>query len=496
MNYPDMRSFLTHLEQLGQLRVVDAPLKARLADTELQALMRYLHLGKSPVLTLTNVEGVNTKDVKIEFNIFGSRERAAMTIGANSWNEARTKHADLLADPSSWIKPRLIGRASAPCKDVVIHDVDLERQLPHVWFGKEGASFITGAVVVTKDIDTGQRNIGWYRLTSFAGASHPLGGTYDPIRAKTDLAGFFWWNPPMSGIGRHIAKAVAAKRRLQVACAVMCDPAVHMAAATSVPNDADEYDFAGALRGAPLDIVRCETVDLEVPATAEWIIEGEILPGEQEAVGWHSNPIGYYDRVHTLPIMRVSCLTHRHDPRWYATVEMVPPFDHLYIGLMPFEGELLSDLRRKIPEVEDVVVTPNMAYVIQLNVDGGRKPHPEFGKYVLHAVWGAAGRWARTAKLVIIVGPDVNPRDWGEIEWAIMTRVQPWSDIVINRSGQAMLLDPSPPKNAQGVASTSEQMGIDATIKVPERFTEYPETSYATPQELAAIAAKMESYLR
>ena len=107
---------------------------------------------------------------------------------------------------------------------------------------------------------------------------------------------------------------------------------------------------------------------------------------------------GYYDRVQVFPIARVTCITHRKQPLWYGTMEMVPPFDHNWIALLPVEGELLGDLRRKIPEVNDVAVTPNLAYVVQLNVDGANKPHPEFGKYVLHAVWGAAGRWARTAK--------------------------------------------------------------------------------------------------
>ena len=140
-------------------------------------------------------------------------------------------------------------------------------------------------------------------------------------------------------------------------------------------------------------------------------------------------------------------------------------------------------------------VTPNLAYVVQLNVDGANKPHPEFGKYVLHAVWGAAGRWARTAKLVIVVGPDVDPYDWQQIEWAIMTRVQPLSDTIINRSGQAFVLDLSPTKTGQGGASTSEQMGIDATIKVPERHTEYPEVSNATPQQVAALREKLKGVL-
>ena len=237
--------------------------------------------------------------------------------------------------------------------------------------------------------------------------------------------------------------------------------------------------------------MQCETVDLQVPANAEWVIEGHVVPERQEYVGWHSNWIGYYDEAHLLPLMEVSCITRRRDAMWYATVEMMPPFDHVYLGVMTVEVELLKDLQARIPEVKDVATTPNFSFVVQLSVDGAAKPFPGFGRHVLHAVWGAGGRWARSAKMVIVVGPDVDPRDWGAIEWAIMTRVQPVSDIVMNPSGPAQLLDPSLPKNAQGAGSLSEQFGIDATIKVPERHDSYPEVSIADEAQVAALAKRL-----
>ena len=497
MPFQDMRAFVEFLEQDDQLRRLDVPLRARRGDTELQALMRLLHSGSDgPALVLNKVEGVGREEVGTLFNIFGSRERVANAIGEKTWHDARTKHATLAADPSQWIKPNMVDAGDAPCKDVIIKDVDVARDLPNHWFGKEGPAYITGAVIVTKDVETGERNVGWYRLTSFVDATHPFGESYDASRAKADLAGFFWWNPPMSGIGVHIAKANAAGRPLEVACAVMCDPTIHVAAATGLPFGADEFDFAGALNGAPVDLVKCETVDLEVPASAEWVIEGEMIPGQEEPIGWHSNPVGYYDRAHILPIMRANCITHRKDPLWYSTMEMVPPFDHNYLGLLTIEGELASDIQSKIPEIKDVLVTPNLCYIVQLSVDGAAKPHPDFGKYVIHAVWGAAGRWARSAKTVIVVGPDVDPANWAQIDWAIQTRVQPYSDVIINRTGPAMLLDPSATRNEQGAASISEQMGIDATIKVPERFSEYAEVSDASNEDVAAIAKKVGDLLK
>ena len=236
---------------------------------------------------------------------------------------------------------------------------------------------------------------------------------------------------------------------------------------------------------------------MPVPATANSssrVFQPKDLP--QEIIGWHSPAVGYYDKHQVFPLFDITCITHRKDPLWYATMEMMPPFDHNYLALIPVEGEILADLQRKIPEVNDVVVTPNMTYIVQLKVDGAAKPHAEFGKYILNAVWGSAGRWGRTAKLIVVVGPDVDPYDLSAVEWAILTRVQPYSDVIIHRSGQAMLLDPSATKGPQGFPFASEQMGIDATIKIPERFAEYAEVSQADPADVAKIAEKLKDALR
>ncbi len=493
MAFKDMREYLALLEKDGQLKHVDVPFKGRRGDNELQSLMAYICGKEGPALMLNNVDGINTKGVPILFNPFGTRERTAMTIGFRDWREAKLHHADVLGNPSRWIAPKIIDKSKAPCKDVIIKgkDVDISKQVPHVWFGKEGPAYITNAMTFSKDPENGGRNVGWYRLTQFLDATHPLGKSYAPGREKTDLAAFYWWNPPFSDIGRHTFKASRMGKHLEVAIAGVCDPAVHLASGTGAPYGQDEAAFAGGLRGEAVEMVKCETVDLEVPATSEWVLEGEVFHEELEAIGWHSNPVGYYDRVQVFPIVRVKCITHRKNPIWHATMEMVPPFDHNYIALLPVEGEVLSDLRKKIPEVHDVAVTPNMCYIVQLSVDGASKPHNEFGKYVLHAVWGSAGRWGRTAKLVVVVGPDVDPYDLKQVEWAIMTRWQPAKDSILQPNGIPMILDPSCEKSAQFGAFRSDQMGIDATIKIPERFSEYPEVSKADPAQVAEIARKL-----
>jgi len=499
MAFRDMREFLSMLDERGQLKEVDVPINCEYGVNELQSLMRHLAETNGPALLLKNLEGYNTPDIPVIFNPFGTRERTAMVIDCDDPLEAKKKHADVLGDPSSWREPRRVDSSDAPCKEVIIgqQDISLDKQIPHVWFGREGASYICGGVVVSKDPETGERNVGWYRMTQFWKCQHPMGETYSDELQRKQLSIFAFWNPPASHIGLHLAKARAMGKPLEIAIACQCDPSIHMAACTALPFGQDEFAFAGGLRGAPVELVQCETVDLEVPATAEFVIEATIPPEKNdEVIGWHSNSVGYYDKHQIFPVMDVTCITHRKNPLWYATMEMMPPFDHNYIALMPVEGEVLVDLQRKIPEVKDVVVTPNMTYIVQLNVDGAQKPHAEFGKFVLHAVWGAQGRWGRVAKLVIVVGPDVDPYDLNSVDWAIQTRVQPYSDSIMNRSAQAFVLDPSAPKGPHGFGVRSEQLGIDATIKVPERFDDYAEVSQADPAKVAAIAEKLKDVLQ
>ncbi len=498
MAFKDMREYLALLEREGLLKHVETPLNCEYAKNELQALMRYLAQSGGPGLMLHNLEGYNRPGIPVIFNPFGTRERTAMTIGERDPLAAKLKHSAVLADRASWHPPVMVDSGSAPCKAVSIDeaDISLDRQLPHLWLGKEGSSYITGAVVVSKDPETGQRNVGWYRLTQLWQCRHPTGGEYSERQQKQQLSIFAFWNPPMNHIGLHLAKAKAMGRPLEVAVAKLCDPAVHVAACTGTPFGIDEYEFAGGLRGAPVELVKCDTVDLEVPATAEWVIEGVFQPdAEDVTIGWHSNSVGYYDKLQIFPVFDVKRITHRENPLWYATIEMMPPFDHNWLALMPVEGEILSDLQGKIPEVNDVVVTPNMTYIVQLKVDGAQKPHPEFGKFVLHAVWGAAGRWGRTAKLVVVVGPDIDPYDLGAVEFAIGSRVQPYEDSIINPSAQAMVLDPSAVKGPQGFPMTGSQLGIDATIKIPERFSDYAPVSQADPEQVAAIAEKLRGVL-
>ena len=186
MAFKDMREFLAKLDEMGQLKRVKAPINVAQGTNELQTLMRLLAETNGPGLLLENLEGYNTPDVPVIFNPFGTRERTGLTIGTKDPIEAKIKHTAILADRSTWHKPKMVDRKQAPCKDVVIprDKISIDKQIPHVWLGKEGASYICGGVVVTKDPETGVRNVGWYRLTSLWNCKHPHGGTYSRARAE------------------------------------------------------------------------------------------------------------------------------------------------------------------------------------------------------------------------------------------------------------------------------------------------------------------------
>ena len=302
----------------------------------------------------------------------------------------------------------------------------------------------------------------------------------------------------------HYAKAVKQGKPLQIAVAFCPEPTVLAIgggpAILQGAHEWDKYALAGAVRGEPLELVKCEMSDLYVPATAEHVIEGEIMvPPQEESDGPHGNFLGYYDPEFVLPLTKVKCITHRKSPIWYNTYEMWPPFDHGYIGVTFTAIEILSDLRRKLPEVNDVVLhggTWLPFAVVQLSVDRDEKPWPYYGWHVIHAVWAASGRFPRMMKYVVVVGPDIDPYNLTDVLIAMVTRTQPIKDFIFNEHGGALVLDPSAPRGPQGNTLVSEQVGIDATIKQPERDAEFPKVARPTSEQLDSIASKIGHHLK
>jgi 4-hydroxy-3-polyprenylbenzoate decarboxylase/2,5-furandicarboxylate decarboxylase 1 len=497
--FHDLRAFLEHLEEQGQLLRVSEPIDVGHKTNELAALESYVAGREGPCLILDRLTGYNTPEVPLVLNVYGTRARIAAALGAPDEYAAKIRISDILNHPERWPDPVTVERGQAPCKQVVIGeaDIDLKRQIPHVWFGDERQSYPNCNITVSRDPQTGTLNASTYRYGLLD--LDPQGNPYPEEIQKTCLTTYAWWNPPYNDIGIHYAKAVKRGESLPIAAAFAPEPTVMAIgggpAILQGTHRWDKYALAGAVRGQPIELVKCETSDLYVPATSEYVIEGElIVPPREEIDGPHGNFLGYYDPEFVLPLTRVKCITRRESPLWYNTYEMWPPFDHGYIGVTFVAIEVLSDLRRKLPEVKDVVIhggTWLPFAVVQLSVDREAKPFPYFGHHVIHAVWSASGRFPRMIKYVVVVGPDIDPYNLTDVLIAMVTRTQPKKDFIFNEYGGALVLDPSAPRGPQGNTLLSEQVGIDATIKQPERDADFPRVARPGREALERIAAKV-----
>ena len=312
--YNDMREFLDQLESDGQLVRISEPLDVRYKTNELEALESYVASREGPCMVLDNLEGYNTPGVPLVLNVYGSRKRIAAALGAENELDAKMKVSDIINQLGEWIDPTIVNRNDAPCKEVVIaeSDIDLRAQLPHVWFGEERQSYPNCNTTVSKDPETGQINASTYRY-GFLDID-PDGNPYPEDLQKTCMTTYAWWNPPYNDLGIHYSKAVKKGQSLDVAMAFVTDPTLGaISGGPSILQGThpwDKFALTGAVRGKPVELVKCETVDLYVPATAEYIVEGELLvPPREEIDGPHGNFLGYYDPQFVLPLTKVKCIT-------------------------------------------------------------------------------------------------------------------------------------------------------------------------------------------
>lgn len=477
--FKSQRDFLKLLEKHGELKEITIPIDVSRGNNELMALSRHLSLNELPVVKLTNLSNYNTPNVPVYIGNIGTRRRLCLAMESDNWREAKEKLVDVVNTPiSEWPSPVIVD--DAVCKEVIIPEdqVDLQKQIPKTWFGEEWSAMISDNVSITKDPET--KNIHASCLLHSLLDKKPDGSEYDDELKKKYLLSYIFWNPPAGmHIGEIYAKSVKKKQNLEIAIAVCVDPQfLIIGGGPRCPKDKHEWDkfaMTGTLRKEPLEVVKCETVDLYVPASAEWVLEGEVLFDRELYDYKHANFLGFYNDFQKLPVTKIKCITHRKNPFWHPTRSFIPPYDHGYLQLLTVESETLSHLRKQFPLIKDVAVHPSFGgrgtfYVIQLSVDGNDKPYPWFGHQVIHAVWGSPGKYGAAAKYVFVVGPDINPYDANEVIWALNTRVQPKSDTIFNEKGQVHAFDPSAPITQQGNTLISEQMGIDATFKVPERF--------------------------
>jgi len=449
MAYRDLREFLKLLEEKALLKRIKAEVDPILEIAEIND--RVVKAG-GPALLFENPKGSR---FPVLVNTFGSYERIRLALEVENLDEIGQRMLEFLEPeiPTNILEklkalPKLKRLAdflpryvkSGPCKEVIVKDNPSLDIFPilKTWPG-DGGRFITLPMVFTKDPETGIRNCGMYRMH-----------VYDSRTTGMH------WHMHKDG-ARHYRKAERLGRRLEVAVAIGSDPAVMYASTAPLPEDIDEMLLAGFLRGAPVELVKCETVDLEVPANAEIVLEGYCEPYERRVEGPFGDHTGYYSLPDEYPVFHITCITHRRDAIYPATIVGRPPMEDCYIGKAT-ERIFLPLIRKQLPEIVDMNlpiegVFHNIAIV---SID---KRFPGHARKVMYALWGM-GQMSFT-KAIVVVDKWVDVHNLSEVVWRIGNNVDPKRDIVIVEGPLDVL------EHASDIPAYGGKVGIDATKKLP-----------------------------
>jgi 2,5-furandicarboxylate decarboxylase 1 len=427
--FAGLREFLALLDGEGELARVGVPVAL---DQELGAVcVRSLRHG-GPALFFQRPGG---SDVPILVNLLATRRRYGLALGCAP-NEAQHEWNRRAAQP---LPPELVERG--PCQEVVLlgDEADLARFPAPVWNALDGGPYLTLSCHITRDPTTGLRNAAIYR------------NQVHDARTLGLLAG------PFAHI--MLQRRSAPTESFPVAIAMGTDPRVPMAASVPIPYGADELAVAGALRGAPLELVRCKTVPLEVPADAEIVVEGEVRPTEKRDEGPFGEYTGHYGGPRLArTTIHVTAITHRRDPILHLAYQGAPPHETDVLTAVGKEAEMLRQI--SLPGIKAVHYTEGGGGVLHVVV-AVEKAYEGYGKMAAMAVFGAPA--GRSVKQVVIVDADVDPFDPIAVEWAIATRVQPHRDIEILRDLPGSSIDPSLPLAEQTRSARTSKLIVDAT---------------------------------
>ncbi|NOY84655.1 MAG: menaquinone biosynthesis decarboxylase [Nitrospirae bacterium] len=463
MPYNDLRQFMTFLENKGQLVRIKKEVDPHLEMTEI-----YDRVIKKdgPALLFENPKG---SKIPVLLNLYGTVERVALGLDADE--KGLLEIGEFLAflqhpePPKGFVdavkhlpfyarilhlSPKKV--KSAPCQEVVLKgdQIDLDTfPIQHCW-PDDAAPLITWPLVVTHPPpgEEGKPNIGIYRMQK--------------IDKKSAI---MRWLSHRGG-AEHYRQWMAKGEPMPVAVALGCEPAMTIAAVTPVPEQIGEFHFAGLLRKKQVELVKCKMSDLEVPATSEIIIEGEIHPGEMSDEGPHGDHTGFYNSVEPFPIFRVTCITHRKNPIYLSTTTGRPPREDAIIGLA-LNQIFLPILRQHFPEIIDFHL-PMEACSYRFAVISMKKQYPGHAKRIMMGIWGFLKQFLYV-KFIIVVDPEIDIRNWEDVIWAISTQVDPARDTFILESTPIDYLDFASPEPRLG-----SKMGIDATSKIfPETHREW-----------------------
>ena len=467
MAFSDLRELVAHLERRGRLRRVSAPVSRDLEITEIVDRVSKRNGDANIALLFERVEGF---DVPVLVNTFGSADRMAMALGVERLDELGARIAKLLdlKMPGSFLdKMRKLGtlldvaKASprhvraAPCQEVVETASPSLAALPILTcWPRDGGRYITLPAVFTRDPVTGARNVGMYRLQVF----------------DDRTLGMHWQTH--KGGAEHQRVAIErgpSTTRMPVAIALGGDPAMIYAASAPLPPGIDEVVFAGWLRGTGVELVPCRTIELEVPAQAEIILEGYVDPTERRIEGPFGDHTGYYSLAREYPVFHLTALTRRARPIYPTTIVGRPPQEDYWLGKAT-ERIFLPIMRLMLPEIVDINM-PAEGVFHNLVIVSIRKRYPGHARKVMQALWGMG--LMMLAKTIVVVSEDVNVQDLSEVAWRATGNIDPKRDLMI-LEGPMDDLDHAALRHRYG-----GKLGVDATEKGP-----LDDVAQAWPEEI------------
>ena len=479
----DLRGFIKILEERGQLKRISALVDP---DMEIAEISNRMLQKGGPGLLFENVKGAS---FPVAVNLMGTVERICWAMNMEKPEELETlgKKLSMLQQPKP---PKKISQAIdfgkvlfdvvkakpgrdffPPCQQVVIQGQDLNlNKLPLIRpYPGDAGKIITLGLVITKDCETGIPNVGVYRLQ---------------LQSQNTMT-VHWLS--VRGGARHLRKAAERGKKLEVAIALGVDPLIIMAAATPIPVDLSEWLFAGLYGGSGVNLARCKTVDLEVPADSEFVLEGTITPGEVLPDGPFGDHMGYYGGVEDSPLVRVQCMTHRKDPVYLTTFSGLPPKEEAMMAIA-LNRIYTPILRQQVSEIVDFFL-PMEALSYKAAIISIDKAYPGQARRAALAFWSALPQFTYT-KFVIVVDKDINVRDPRQVVWAISSKVDPTRDVFILPNTPFDTLDFASEKLGLG-----GRMGIDATTKIPpETEHEWGSPLKSDPRVAAMVERRWQEY--
>ncbi len=480
MIYHDLRDFIAQLEKMGELKRIAVEVDPKLEMTEIAD--RVLRAG-GPALLFENPKG---HSIPVLANLFGTVKRVALGMGEDDPSRLREvgKLLAYLKEPEppkglrdAWDKWPVLKQVlnmapkevrSAPCQEIVWegNDVDLSRlPVQHCWPG-DVAPLVTWGLTVTRGPHKARQNLGIYR---------------QQVIAPNKLI-MRWLAHRGGALDFREHQLAHPGKPFPIAVALGADPATILGAVTPVPDSLSEYQFAGLLRGAKTEVVKCLGSDLQVPASAEIVLEGVIHPGETALEGPYGDHTGYYNEQETFPVFTIERMTMRRDPIYHSTYTGKPPDEPAILGVALNEV-FVPLLQKQFPEITDFYLPPE-GCSYRMAVVSMKKSYPGHAKRVMFGVWSFLRQFMYT-KFIIVTDDDVNVRDWKEVIWALTTRVDPARDTLLVENTPIDYLDFASP-----VSGLGSKMGIDATNKWPGETAR----EWGTPIVMdAAVKAKVDA---